>query len=449
MSKLAKPRDAMSQERFNHRVRGNARRSGIVLFLHLLLGLWAPLTLSATPVLLIPGLTIDFNEPDQVWGMPGARGWGLIHGLQQAGYRYKGALKADSGYGLSPHRTVFSGKRPAVDRAEVFELRFSAAAKEDGIGFKALEVARAIAAVRHMTGEQQVTLVAFSAGGVAARAYVQGALPGLPYREDVAKLITIGTPHMGAALATGIGDLIGTRATALKPDAQLITNLNEHLELPDGIFFASVIVRGKGADERGRGSSYTKFYDPSQLEPLPVDLRIGGDQVVHVVSQNLALTTTARRYEKRTGRPVLYPLERVMDPDQRDLSWLENKVHSAGPSDSKVVNLVRQLLDDTHPWSNTSAAAGLQQRQLALFAEGFLADLALKSHWISEVVEIRMDALKPATPSKKTVYRVSGTVHTRGKLLGVARHRTRINGLLHCRFDRFGRIMAASFQVGV
>jgi hypothetical protein len=177
-----------------------------------------------------------------------------------------------------------------------------------------------------------------------------------------------------------------------------------------------------------------------------VDLRIGGDQVVHVISQNLALTQSARRYEARTGKPVLFPLARVKDPDQRDRSWLEDKVHNAAPKDAAVQRLVGRLLADATPWSATSATPALRESQVRQFALGYLADQALQRHWISEVTDISLHTLALDKARDAMVYRVAGSVLTRGKLLGLAHHRSAIAGYLHCRFDRFGRISAARFE---
>jgi pimeloyl-ACP methyl ester carboxylesterase len=56
-------------------------------------------------------------------------------------------------------------------------------------------------------GAQKVILVAHSMGGLAAREYLQGlarlnpSAARIPYRGDVARLIAIGTPHLGSPLA--------------------------------------------------------------------------------------------------------------------------------------------------------------------------------------------------------------------------------------------------------
>ena len=57
------------------------------------------------------------------------------------------------------------------------------------------------------TGKTKVILVGHSMGGLAAREYLQGLArfdensSRISYRDDVAQLITVGTPHNGADIA--------------------------------------------------------------------------------------------------------------------------------------------------------------------------------------------------------------------------------------------------------
>jgi len=156
------------------------------------------------------------------------------------------------------------------------------AANTDGVAYKALELAESIKEIRRFTGARKVRVVAHSAGGIVARAYLQNALPGVRYRGDVERLVTIATPHLGSAAAEHWGDYLGTRATSIKPDAALIRNLNSKFDLPDDVTFASIVVRGIAADARGDGRELDELVNHALLEPLPVEYRLGGDQVVHV-----------------------------------------------------------------------------------------------------------------------------------------------------------------------
>ena len=65
-----------------------------------------------------------------------------------------------------------------------------------------------------------------SAGGLVARVYLQDALPGVEYRGDVDRLITIATPHLGSALAEHFGDIYRAK---LAKDHPYIRNVQESL----------------------------------------------------------------------------------------------------------------------------------------------------------------------------------------------------------------------------
>ena len=137
-----------------------------------------------------------------------------------------------------------------------------------------------------------------------ARAYLQNAFPDtLNFRHDVDRLITISAPHLGSALAEHWGDWLGTRATSLKTTASLLTDLNDELDLPADVCFASIIVRGIWTDVRGDGSDYDRLVDREFLERLPVDFRQGGDQVLSVRTQNLRLALRLRGTRPRPAGP--------------------------------------------------------------------------------------------------------------------------------------------------
>lgn len=125
------------------------------------------------------------------------------------------------------------------------------------------------------SGATKVILIGHSSGGLAAREYLQGlarvfdSTSTVPYREDVAKLITIGTPHLGSFWAeachvnldlfdiinnVGICDLIpgdinsdSTAVQELQPNSTAINKLNDlntH-PLPSNVFYVSVIGTGQ------------------------------------------------------------------------------------------------------------------------------------------------------------------------------------------------------------
>ncbi len=124
-------------------------------------------------------------------------------------------------------------------------------------------------------GATKVLLIGHSTGGLAARAYLQGLarLPDLvttaPYREDVAKLVTIGTPHLGSFWAeachthfdffgiiddVSICDLLNSDIDKdsvvvkdLQPNSAALTLLNDLIThpLPENVAYVSIIGTGQ------------------------------------------------------------------------------------------------------------------------------------------------------------------------------------------------------------
>ena len=402
---------------------------------------------AADAVLLVPGISTELFGDGDNWGVgridSGNTGAAspMVVALREAGYRFGGVIGADG----------LPAARPNGEQANLFALRFSAAAINDGLGLKGLELAAAIALVRQRSGAARVSLVAYSAGGLVARAYLQGALPGLAYRGDVDRLITISTPHMGAELAAGLGDLFGTRVHSLRPDAPLIEALNDKLALPEEVVYASLIVRGMGADQRGGAGFYARYFDRDELGALPTALRTGGDQVVHVASQNLSLTRAAHRYEQASGRPVLYPLITVQDPSPADASPFEKKVHEVAPVAPAVVAQVRALLVSEQAWRPLPVAQRLQHYRSSAqrYAGDVIEQVTLRQHPLSQVLRVSVDEIAEQGGYDTVLrYHFKGRAYSRGMILGLMRHETRVEGEVECRFDRFGRVRAVRSVTG-
>ena len=308
-------------------------------------------------VLLVNGIVEDHTKPSQVWGQlaasddpdsknQGPSHWnGMIGFLEEAGYRFGGTLRPKRCAIELPRDLDRSGVRVRSAAADCFWLQFTENAATDGLAIKAMELASAIARLREFTGRTKVYLVTHSAGGLVARAYLQSAFADhLSFRHDVDRLITISAPHLGSALAEHWGDWLGTRATSLKTTASLLADLNDELDLPADVCFASIIVRGVWTDTSGAGADYDRLVDQEFLTPLPIDFREGGDQVLSVRTQNLRLARCAARYEASTGRAVQYVVARVRKNSAE-------RIHTAALADRQVQEWVRLLLaDDGQCW---------------------------------------------------------------------------------------------------
>jgi tetratricopeptide (TPR) repeat protein len=294
-------------------------------------------------ILLVHGMTVDLDNPTLIWGEPeksttaGAKWSGAVGFLEQQGYRFGGVIRPRTGKLSLPATLDSTATNGDSKTADLFALAFSKGTKEDGLVSKAMELSKAISELCKFTGSSKVHLVTHSAGGVVARFYLQGGLLESPYRGDVDRLITIGTPHLGSVLATHFGDFLGTRATSLKHDAQFIRDMNAKLDLPEDVKYASIIIRGIRRDTSNEGDEYDELADSEYLRPLPNDFKLGGDQVVHVKSQNLRLSPCARRYEKKTGKAVQCSVARVV-PSKKGL------IHGDALNSLSVQRLVKSYL---------------------------------------------------------------------------------------------------------
>lgn len=145
----------------------------------------------AAPILLIHGL-----------GGTG-KGWiddGLVDFLAVNHLRYGGEIRAPE-----PGTPSLTGATVSPAEGDVFVLHVSDSYA--GLELWKVELQRAIRAVRQWTGAPEVTLVAFSAGGVAARTY----LIDHPQDHGVRKLVTVASPHLGSELATLAERIRGVR----------------------------------------------------------------------------------------------------------------------------------------------------------------------------------------------------------------------------------------------
>jgi len=409
---------------------------------------------SSLPVILVHGMIYDLQADDNTWGSTYSRpdgriGWtGMIGYLESHGLPFAGTIRPSQGQICLPGDLDVTGSYGSPHEARLFVLKFSGYANTDGAGYKAAELAEAIRQVCRYTGAKEVRIVAHSAGGLVARVYLQNALPGVPYRGDVDRLITIGTPHLGSALASHWGDYLGTRATSIKPDAPLIRDLNATFDLPRDVCFASIVIRAVAADSRDDGEELDPLVDAGFLSEMPPEYRRGGDEVVHVRSQNLRSAQCAARYEKATGRPVQYVVVRVPDPTPDSVSPKAVRVHMAATSDATVQHLVFGLLcDHTSLWrhSQPDQLAAWMDWQARIHASGAIEAYALDDHPMSSVSRIRLDdfAVESAAEAGRR-YRFDGKAWSENAWVPLRKRWTHVAGNLDLRFDEFGRVRGAT-----
>ena len=412
-----------------------------------------------SPVLLVHGILWDLDQEDATWGrLEGesaqAQWSGMIGFLQSHSLTYGGTIRPIGSNVSLPQRLDTQGVDVDPHQARLFVLKFSGAANTDGVAYKALELAESIKELCRFTGAKKVRVVAHSAGGIIARAYLQNALPGVEYRGDVERLITVATPHLGSAVAHHFGDFLGTRATSIKPSAALIQNLNSKFDLPEDVTFASIVVRGIAADERGEGKELDDLVNHALVKLLPAEYRLGGDQVVHVRSQNLRLAQCAARYEEKTGRPIQYVLARVPDPTPggccfKDLTDI--RVHITAPYEPMVEHLVLGLLNQKAVlWKETSAEklAGWYDWQARLHANGVIEGEALGKHPMSVVRNVELDDFElVGDGGRSRQYRFDGKAWSTNIAVPLRRRWTHVRGTVALTFDPFGRVLAAQTSI--
>ncbi len=408
------------------------------------------------PILLVQGMTWNLDKPDNIWGYPadaedGATEWtGMIGYLQSEGCPFGGVIRPSDGRIKLPKCIDTEGVDVNPRKAAVFELRFSTSADTDGLAYKAVELAEAVKQLCRYTRSPKVRLVTHSAGGLVARVYLQSALPGIEYRGDVDRLITISTPHLGSALASHWGDFLGTRATSLKPEAAIIRELNDKFDLPGDVTFASIVVRGIGADAKGKGKELDELVDKEYLERLPVGYRLGGDQVVHVRSQNLRLARCTARYEELSGRPVHYSVAGVPDPSPKDRWPTEARVHGVSPADPTVQKYVQMYLQGDHLWSKMSPRQWIAwtTQQTRTHVEGAIAAGALDRHPMSEAREVELQEINITKRDENSVQLTFiGDAYSINKLIRLRKRWTRVQGTLELEFDDFARVVNCTVDV--
>ncbi|MHB8898408.1 MAG: esterase/lipase family protein [Thermoguttaceae bacterium] len=434
----------------------------VAILVALSLAAWPAAAMGATapsslPVLLVHGMIYDLQAEDATWGQAYARqdggtGWtGMIGHLQACGFAYGGTIRPSRGQIRLGQDLDLAGSTGSPHEARLFVLKFSPYANTDGVGYKAAELAETVRQVCLYTGAPKVRIVAHSAGGLVARVYLENALPGVPYRGDVDRLITIGTPHLGSALAEHWGDFLGTRATSLKPDAPLIRDLNPTLDLPGEVHFASIVVRALAADSHDAGEELDALVDGVFFRQMPPEYLLGGDEVVHVRSQNLRSAPCAARYEQATGRPIQYVMVRVPDPSPGSGSFRAVRVHMAAASDPTVLHLVAGMLNDRASlWrlSRPDRLAAWMDWQARIHASGAIEACALDDHPMSRVSLVRISQFRLASAEQdRRRYEFDGMAWSENPWVPLRKRWTEAGGSLDLIFDQFGRVRGATSTI--
>jgi triacylglycerol lipase len=153
-------------------------------------------------------------------------------------------------------------------------------------------------------GKTKVLLVSHSMGGLAAREYLQGlareanSITTIPYRDDVAKLITLGTPNQGIFWAEACHNHLDL--FHISSDADVCDRLFGHLD-PDSIRIDDLmpnspalnILNDLNAHPLPANISYVSIIgtgQPTLTGLFPVDFK-AGDGMVCDFSQDLMMLT--------------------------------------------------------------------------------------------------------------------------------------------------------------
>jgi len=277
----------------------------------------------AFPVIFIHGL----NSSAQAWAEPGSSLKDFL--INNGGWTFGGSPAYDTNT-----KTV----NGILGTGDFYTLDFSGN-PYFGLALQGGELSAIIKAVlSNNPGKGKVILVAHSLGGLVAREYLQGLstdfsnLQSIPYQGDVAKLITVGTPHQGTDIADTclqyriICDWLGYDASSqaisdLRLGSLAINTLNDLQTHPLPATIAYYSILGSGAD------TMTSLYPPRFED---------GDFIVTLTSQNLS---------KLNGTATLYPKTVTLDIVSRSACEYQGIVvpHRCEPADPGVWEAI--LLD--------------------------------------------------------------------------------------------------------
>lgn len=371
---------------------------------------------------------------------------GFIGFMIERGQRFGGVLRSRSEQvtaadvdtlGADPH-----------GEADFYLLASSLAAQQDGLESRTRELAAAVGAVRELSGFASIRLVCYSASGVAARMWMQGALDGeirddWRYRQGAVRhLVTVGTPHLGVGGAVGLASRAWSRYGALTPGSAVLGEINDRRDLPADARYTAVVIQGVGNLVFDAGRVYRPYLRLSSpaVDALPPLMRSGHDGVVHALSAQLHLTPAAARYEDATGQRVevrFCRLSQSVGDRPEDVA-----IHNHAMRDPRLWELLHTLIRQDHPVESPAAhRGGLALRQS--WARDIALHLAERHvqlrHLTGRIRRSEILVLIEGSDGQPWRWKCRCEVETRNPLGHPRLVQYIVRGAFALTFDRFGR----------
>jgi len=334
---------------------------------------------------------------DETWGELRVTGehqlqWsGFIGHLIRQGWAFGGVLRSRSEQLLSTDLDTLGASQQ--EPADFYSLASSVASQEDGLESRGRELATAVAVLRQLTHNRPLRLLCYSASGVSARVWMQGALPKCPYKTGAVKhLLTVATPHSGISGAVRIASSTRRKYAPLAAESALLRRINQELDLPGETRYMAVVIQGSGMEVGDTSQAYGPYLrlPAERLAALPPLMRCGNDGIVHCLSAQLHLTPSAARYENRLDRPVevaFCRLSPTVGPNIRDVT-----LHTRALGDETVWRTLESLMSGGDTGRNsTLLSPDCWAKQMAQS----LTERQIQSrHWAGRIIETKVAALQ-------------------------------------------------------
>ena len=374
----------------------------------------------------------------------GKFGWsGFVGQLIGQGWKFGGVFRSKSEQVREKDLDRLGASEGPCD---FYVLASSIPAQEDGLVSRARELATAVAAVRKRTGARNVRLICYSAGGVAARLWMQGTLEECPYESgSVGHLITVATPHLGIGGVVGPLRDVWDRYKSLAPDSRLLQRINQELDLPTDARYTAVVIQGTGTSFSDTGRVYKRHLRLSadQVNSLPPLMRTGHDGVVHCLSAQLHLTPAAARYENSTDRGVevvFCRLQRFHGDRAEDLT-----IHTAAMRDEALWRTLLSVLDVPQPVAEAGEQCSHEDAhrrwatQIALHLTELHVQLRHLTGKITRTEISRLQAMNVGLNECAIRWKCLCDTDVRRVFRGVESREYVATGSFELSFDRFGR----------